>query len=207
MTKQEYRIAICHILSDLLKEPQDIVGGVKQQDIDFLHGAFQAIQCRIEQKNYQMWPLLSEDINKLKQAFNQSFVYPIEKRILPVESIYRQWTLDSTFDVPFAREKGYLMSDFAMHMQALYGQYQLSIPDEYSSMPDHLCLELEFYAFLLEHESKERQNVFVNEHLNWVNELCQDAVERNISRFYLQVIRVIAGFLEHEINSAKRQSH
>lgn len=203
MSIEEYRIAVYHLLSDVLKEPEEGYEGVQQRDVDFLETAFQKLQYSIERIKYESWPVLSSDASALKNDYRLSFTYPLGKRILPVESIYRQWTLDPTFEVPFAKEKGYLMSDFALHMQALYTRYNLSIPQEYEGMPDHLCLELEFCAFLLENESRERQDVFINEHLNWVEELYQDAVKQDIPMFYQQVIKVVAEFLKCEMHSKK----
>ncbi|MBP2639879.1 MAG: Nitrate reductase delta subunit [Firmicutes bacterium] len=203
---ERYRIAIYHMLSDALKEPGKDYEGVQQKNVDFLETAFQTLQYSIDRANYQSWPELASDVSALKNDYRLSFIYPVEKRVLPVESIYRQWTFDPTVEVPFAKEKGYLMSDFALHMQALYVQYNLSIPQEYDSMPDHLCLELEFCAFLLAHESKERQAVFIKEHLSWVEELYQDAVKQDIPMFYQQVIKVIAEFLKYEMHSSEKQT-
>lgn len=201
MNSQEYRVNICHILSEALKEPRNEFGDEQQDIVDFFQKAFEVLQYPIASESYASWPKLSRDINILKNDYRLSFLYPVVNRVLPIESIYRQWTLDDTAEVPFAKEKGHLMSDFALHMQALYNQYQLSIPKEYSSMPDHLCLELEFYAFLLENENPERQKVFINEHLNWVDELYQDGVKQDIPLFYRQVIGVIAEFLKYEKQS------
>lgn len=202
MNRQEYRIIIYQVLSDALKEPREEFWGEQQKIADFLYTAFQALQYPIECKSYQLWPILSSDISVLKNDYRQSFIYPVMKRVLPIESIYRQWTLDNTSEMPFAKEKGYLMSDFALHMQALYAQYQLSIPEEYTSMPDHLCLELEFCAFLIENKDREHHTIFINEHLNWVDELYQDAVKQDIPIFYRQVIQVIAEFLKYEMQSS-----
>lgn len=202
MTRQEYRTAIYQILSDALKEPNAEFGGEQQKNAEFLYTAFQALQYPIDCVSYQLWPALSSDISSLQNDYRRSFLYPVANRVLPIESIYRQWTLDNTSEMPFAKEKGYLMSDFALHMQALYAQYQLSIPEEYTSMPDHLCLELEFCAFLIENTSRESQTVFINEHLNWVDELYQDAVKQDIPVFYRQVIQVIAEFLKYEMQSS-----
>lgn len=202
MNRQEYRITIYQILSEALKEPREEFGEEQQKIADFLYTAFQALQYPINCESYRLWPALSRDISVLKNDYRLSFLYPVVNRVLPIESIYRQWTFDNTSEVPFAKEKGYLMSDFALHMQALYAQYQLNIPEEYTSMPDHLCLELEFCAFLIENESREHQNVFINEHFNWVEELYQDAVKQEIPLFYRQVIQVTAEFLKYEMQSS-----
>ena len=201
MNRREYRITIYQILSEALKEPRGAFGDEQEDIVDFLQSAFKALQYPIDSESYQSWPKLSKDINSLKNDYRLSFLYPAVNRVLPIESIYMQWTFDETAEVPFAKEKGHLMSDFALHMQALYKQYQLSIPEEYGSMPDHLCLELEFYAFLLENENLERQKVFMNEHLNWVDQLYQDAVKQDIPMFYRQVIQVITEFLKYEKQS------
>jgi len=206
MNRQDYRIIIYHILSDALKEPQEEWGEKQQKIAEFLYTAFEALQYPIDCEIYRLWPILTSDISLLKNDYRRSFLYPVVNRVLPVESIYRQWTLDHTCEMPFAKDKGYLMSDFALHMQALYTQYQLGIPEEYSSMPDHLSLELEFCAFLVENEGRERQTVFIKEHLNWVDELYQDAIKQDIPLFYRQVIQMIVAFLQYEMQSSESLS-
>jgi len=201
MNRQEYRIAVYQILADALKEPGKEFAGVPETNADFLQEAFQVLQYPIDRAMYQLWTSLSSNPSELKRDYLLSFIYPLDKRVLPVESIYRQWTLDQTVEVPFAKEKGYLMSDFALHMKALYSQYQLSIPEEFSSMPDHLCLELEFCGFLLENETTTRQAIFIHEHLNWVDALYEDALKQDIPMFYRQLIQLIAEFLKYERHS------
>ena len=201
MTHLEYRINVYHILAAGLKDPCESDILEMQERVTFLQEAFQALQYPITGNLYQNWPVLGGDIRTLRENYRRSFIYPPEQRIMPVESIYRQWTLDPSAEVPFARDKGYLMSDFALHMQALYEQYQLSIPGEYRGLPDHLCLELEFCAFLLENESPARQEQFLREHLNWVDELHRDAVKQAIPEFYRQTIQLTAEFLKCESQS------
>lgn len=134
----------------------------------------------------------------LPVAYTRSFIFPMEHRVVPVESVYRVWTKDSTANVSFAHSKGYLMGDSALHMRHLYELYALTLPVEYESFPDHLCLELEFASLLLQRGESDKYAMFLREHLDWVPELAQEAVEKEIPLFYRLVLQALDSFLTAE---------
>jgi TorA maturation chaperone TorD len=160
----------------------------------YFYEVFKSLAYNIPLANYEGLAQAVKDIAEQRNLYYQS----LEGKLLPVESIYRQWTFDRTAEVPFAKEKGYLMSDAALHMNALYQQYGLEIPEDYSGMPDHLCLEFEFMAFLVENETLEKQTLFLNEHLDWLEEFYQTAVEKGITGFYAILLKLAIAFTAKE---------
>ena len=195
------RITICQILSEILKEPSSELISDLPAMTAALREAFAVLGYNIPLAYYQDWPQLAGDASELQRHYFDSFFYPNELRVVPVESIYRQWTFDESAQVPFAKEKGYLMSDAALHMKSLYDQLGLVVPPEYQSSPDHLCLELEFAALLLEQGQTEWYKTFVHDHLTWVEELRQDAAKNGIYRLYRDVIAVTAEYISCELQT------
>lgn len=194
-----HRITVYQILSEALKEPtEDFIRDLPVMTAA-LKEAFHTLGYRIPLISYQDWPILAGTPQELLHRYYGSFFYPNENRVVPVESIYRQWTFDETAQVPFAKEKGYLMSDAALHMKTLYAQMGLTVPAEYDSSPDHLCLECEFAALLLTEKKLDWYGTFVKDHLAWVHELYDDAVNNNIDRFYREVITVTRQFIDCEL--------
>ena len=167
--------------------------------VDFLAQAFLEIGYDLPAALYEDWPALLPDLATASAAYRQSFVFPVHSRVLPVESVYRRWTSDASAEVPFAAEKGLLLSDHALHMKDLYEAFGISLPTEYESMPDHLCLELEFAALLLEHDEETKYGVFIAEHLNWLKDLVAEAEQKEIPDYYLQLIKLTAQFLAKEL--------
>lgn len=206
MDKQEYRVGLYTLFAEMLKEPTVEFVQELPDMAQYCREAFAALGYNIPLVAYQGWGRWSGNIQALKDAYLRAFIFPPDRRLVPVESIYRQWTFDETAEVPIAKEKGYLMSDAALHMMELYKQYGLEIPREFQSMPDHLCLELEFAAFLLERESAERQAVYIRDHLDWVGDLYQDALNLDIPQFYREVVYVISLFLAHELQAITEES-
>lgn len=134
----------------------------------------------------------------LQAEFARSFLFPVETRVVPVESIYRPWTVDPTATMSFAHSKGYLLGDAAHHMKHLYELYGLNVPAELNPVPDHLCLQLEFAALLLKRGEIDNYFTFIKEHLSWVVELVQEAAEKQIPMFYRLLLQSLAEFLSHE---------
>ena len=82
----------------------------------------------------------------------------------------------------------------------LYKQYGLKKNNTYSDlMEDHIALELEFMAELIEKGDCETQLSFINSHLlNWIPEFLADIDRYAAQDFYKALGRITLGFLQME---------
>ena len=204
MSQTPLRRDIYLLLSEAFKQPTEAFIAEQPAMVDFLALAFLEIGYDLPAALYEDWPALLPDLATASAAYRQSFVFPVHSRVLPVESVYRRWTSDASAEVPFAAEKGLLLSDHALHMKDLYEAFGISLPTEYESMPDHLCLELEFAALLLEHHQEEKYALFLAEHLDWLDDLVAEAEQKELPDYYRQLIRLTAQFLAQELRRHKR---
>ena len=199
MSQTPLRRDIYLLLSEAFKQPTEAFIAEQPAMVDFLAQAFLEIGYDLPAALYEDWPALLPDLATATAAYRQSFVFPVHSRVLPVESVYRRWTSDASAEVPFAAEKGLLLSDHALHMKDLYEAFGISLPAEYESMPDHLCLELEFAALLLEHHQEEKYALFLAEHLDWLDDLVAEAEQKAVPDYYRQLIKLTAQFLAQEL--------
>ncbi len=150
--------------------------------------------------NFEMHNVFSEqlpDLAELKTCWRED-ISPRQGMVKPVESIYKVWTTDPSCEMPFADEKGYLMSDWAQHMKHILDQIGKNIPEELQSMPDYIVLELELMSILVEKDLEERQGMFLEHHLDWMPDLRQEAEKHQISEFYREVINLAEEFVREE---------
>ena len=199
MTQNSLRREVYLLLSEAFKQPTEQFIAEQPAMVDFLARSFQQLGHDLPGDLYENWPALLPDLPSATAAYRQSFLFPVHSRVVPVESVYRRWTSDASAEVPFAAEKGLLLSDHALHMKDLYQTFGITIPEEYESMPDHLCLELEFAALLLEHDAETKYGVFIAEHLNWLADLVAEAEQKELPDYYLQLIKLTAQFLTLEL--------
>ena len=199
MTRNSLRREIYLLLSEAFKQPTAAFVAEQPAIARFLEQSLQELNYPLPRKLYEDWPALLPDLSTATASYRQSFMFPVHSRVLPVESVYRRWTSDASAEVPFAAEKGLLLSDHALHMKDLYEAFGISLPTEYESMPDHLCLELEFAALLLEHQETEKFALFLTEHLDWLEDLVAEAEQKEIPDYYLQLIKLTAQFLAQEL--------
>ncbi len=193
-----YRRDLYHAFSELLKEPANETIQELPDIVAFVAEAFSVLNCPAPPELLQDWPVPAAELAALTKAYCQSFYSPSETRVLPLESVYRPWTNDQSATMPGAHDRGYLLSDAAVHMLALYDIYGLTLPESYHASPDHLCLQLEFAAHLIDLGQEDRLQIFLAEHLDWVQELSADAAKAPIAPFYRRVIALTARFLDHE---------
>lgn len=199
MNARLLRREVTLILSEAFKQPTEQFVAEQRAISDFLSQAFAKLDYEISAALFENWPDLLPDLPTATAAFRQSFLFPLPSRVVPVESIYRRWTVDASSEVSFAAEKGLLLSDHGLHMKALFDSYGISIPTLYQSMPDHICLELEFAALLLEQNDEMKYRLFIAEHLNWLDDLAAEAEKLEIADYYLQLIKLTAQFLTLEL--------
>lgn len=110
------------------------------------------------------------------------------KAAFPYESIY------TAFDSAFG---GSLQQNLA----ALYAAKGLSMrEDMFKIMEDHIGLELNYMAYLLEEDAPtEEQKTFFNDHLiNWALLFTADVYRYAERDFYKAIARITTGFLEAE---------
>ena len=140
----------------------------------------------------------------LKDEYRKLFFGPLPPYIIPVESAYKEWTKDPRCKLAIAGEKGYLMGDSAIDMIQRYQAHGIVIPEKYSSMPDHIALELEYMAFLCRNEDREKQREFLASHLNWVGELVNDIKDIKVdTKFYSAGAEITALIIFRSMQASK----
>ncbi|WP_280770317.1 TorD/DmsD family molecular chaperone [Salipaludibacillus daqingensis] len=132
--------------------------------------------------------------HNLQKQFMKAFSGISKPFTPPVESLYKQWSADTASAKPLASKKGYYMGDSALHMKHLLHHYQLDIPENFTMTPDHLVIELEFYAFLIE-EDMDAAMTFRDEHLNWISDFEAALQQLNDIPFYQEVTKRLSQLL------------
>lgn len=137
--------------------------------------------------SYEEWVLL----------YNRCFLGVEKPFALPVESIYKAWTEDETFQVPFKNQKGYLMGDSALHVQHILESFGLDIPPEYNMMPDHLVILLDLLTFLLNQNLETEAQQLIQDHFDWLPDLQKAIKELPVNgEIYIEVLEVLINILD-----------
>ncbi len=193
--ENELREKMYLVFASLFREPdQEIFEDIKSG----LHNKI--TQNYFGQKSFDIHMPAFESTNNLKEMLKlwRNNICPEEGKIRPIESIYKVWTLDNSYDLPFAKDKGYLMSDWALHIKHLFNEFELEIPEDYQAMPDYICFELEFMSLLIAEDLKEEQKLFLLHHLDWIPDLREEAEEKEIAAEYFSIIKILEIFLKLE---------
>ncbi len=137
-------------------------------------------------------------LRELKKEYDRLFSDTGRERISLVESFYKSWTQDPHCPLPFAKEKGFLMGDSALHLLALFQQCGIEVSDSFKGMPDHLILELEFLSYLYQRAENEAIERFIKDHLDWIPFLKEACEKAHAHSFYISLIDVLNLFILKE---------
>lgn len=85
---------------------------------------------------------------------------------MPVESLYKAWSAQP--GNAFGASRGLYMGDAAHHLIAVYAKLAIDVPIAFASMPDHLTLQLELVALLLEVGGDKAVRSLVSDHFDWL---------------------------------------
>ncbi|MCL6574224.1 MAG: molecular chaperone TorD family protein [Bacillus sp. (in: Bacteria)] len=139
---------------------------------------------------------------ELKQM-QEIYVESIGGTAVPIESIYKQWTTDRTCNLPFAKSKGYLLGDSALHIRFILEEFDIEIPKEYKNKPDHLAILLELLGYFIENAEAAFTSQFLVDHFDWLDEFAARLEALPGNQFYLQVTRLLQQIL-HSLKSNYR---
>jgi len=126
---------------------------------------------------------------------------PVKPLAEPIESLHKVWTTDQSCELPIANQKGYLMGDWAHHMQELLVESGFEIPPQFAHCPDHLILELEFASLLVEGASAETLTDFAEHHFDWLEDLHETAKNKNVPEIYQDLYKLCSQYVKADVGS------
>jgi TorA maturation chaperone TorD len=146
---------------------------------------------------------------RLEAEYNRLFADPEGERISLVESTYKPWTTDKGCGMVFAGSKGLVRGDPALHMEEVYRQLALEVPEEYRATPDHLVMELELLGLLFRVADREQIKRFVEDHLDWIPDLLKELKRVEAHSFYRNGVELVRLFLERGMDdrNSRRKRH
>jgi TorA maturation chaperone TorD len=149
-----------------------------------------------------------EDLHsELQREYHRLFSGVGEESVSLIESPYKPWTQDGECRLPFARGKGLLKADSALHMEAIFQSSGVEVPEPFRGCPDHVVLELEFLSALYAEATDREVRQFIQDHLEWIPHLKKELVRFQPHPFYLSAVELLDLFLKHERDRLERIDH
>ena len=145
-------------------------------------------------------------LNDLKEEYYRLFSDTGEERISLVESCYKPWTQDPHCSLPFAKEKGFLMGDSAIHLSTLFQHCGLEVAELFKGMPDHILIELEFLSYLYREAGDVEIKKFIKDHLDWIPFLKESFEKARAHPFYISLIEILDLFINQEKGRLEKKS-
>jgi len=199
----------CQILSSLFCPPDQ--GMVEQLSQGHLHAFFKSYVQSWEGEIEILKGFLTQSppqilLRDFKEEHHRLFSDTGKERISLVESFYKPWTQDPHCSLPFAKEKGFLMGDSAIHLSTLFQHCGLEVAEPFKGMPDHILIELEFLSYLYREAGDREIKRFIEDHLDWVPFLKESFEKAHAHPFYISLIEVLDLFISREKSRLEKKS-
>lgn len=182
--KKESLQELLLILAEFFKYPtEDFYNALQSGDLEKEMNNY----LNLISSNYKPFriPFKFNSYQELQDIYRRCFLGPSEPFAPAIESLYKPWTTDTTFDSPIAGQTGYLYGDSAIHLKYLYERYGINIPKEYENIPDHLTLLLEFLVLLIQLDQPELVTQYINDHFDWLDSFIQKLKKNQNSQLYV----------------------
>lgn len=179
------------ILADLYKLPtREIWNEMMEQDL------LKKLEASIKDHYniaLSLEEVLPENYAEFQELYRSSIGSTQTAAALPIESLYKPWTQDETCTLPFARDKGYVLGDSALHINYLLEKLKIEIPVELQGMPDHLAILLELLAYFIELAPEHFIAEFMDDHFDWLDEFESQLSAATEHLFYQRLTRLLIG--------------
>ncbi|OEH84399.1 hypothetical protein BHU72_09270 [Desulfuribacillus stibiiarsenatis] len=194
------------LLSELIKPPtkrffQDLTHGALEVEMEILS---KGIGYTFEKNSLSEQQFLNFDDYHAQYTKVFNNVASEQISCAPIESLYKPWTQDPTAGVSWAKEKGFLYGDPALHIESIYNALKLTIPTGYEKKPDHLGLMLELAAILVDVTDEEYQLQFMKDHFDWLEEYIKVLESKSKHTFFINCIEIIQKFITWDMNRMER---
>jgi TorA maturation chaperone TorD len=199
----------CQILSSLFCFPDEAV--MEQVNQGLLYGFFKDVVRSWGGEIEILKGFLTQSppqlfLKDLGEEYYRLFSDTGSERISLVESFYKRWTQDPHCPLPFAKEKGFLMGDSAVHLSTLFQQCGMEVAGPFRGMPDHVVIELEFLSHLYQEAGDREIKSFLEDHLDWIPSLRESIENGHAHPFYISLIEVLDLFVDVEKERLEKKS-
>ena len=199
----------CQILSSLFCPPDQ--GMVEQLSQGHLHAFLKSYVQSWEGEIGILKGFLTQNptqilLRDLKEEYHRLFSDTGDERISLVESFYKPWTHDPHCSLPFAKGKGFLMGDSAVHLSTLFQHCGLKIAEPFKGMPDHIIIELEFLSYLYREAGDVEIKRFIKDHLDWIPFFKESVEKARAHPFYISLIEILDLFINQEKGRLEKKS-
>ena len=150
-----------------------------------------------------------EMLENLAIEYTQLFVGP-GKHISPHESVHHKKE---------GVQSGQLWGELTAQVKGIIESSGLEYESEYTGMPDHISVELEFMQQVVQHEAQaweadddetallclENEKNFVDQHLlGWIPDFCEKVIKTAEMPFYREMAGLTRSFIEFEKQELKK---
>jgi TorA maturation chaperone TorD len=199
----------CQILSSLFCPPDQEM--VEQLNQGHLHAFFKSYVRSWEGEIEILKGFLTQSptqifLKDLKEEHHRLFSDTGNERISLVESFYKPWTHDPRCCLPFAKEKGFLMGDSAVHLSTIFQHCGLEVAGPFKGTPDHILIELEFLSYLYQEAGEVEIKRFIKDHLDWIPFLKESFEKARAHPFYISLIEILDLFINQEKGRLEKKS-
>jgi TorA maturation chaperone TorD len=203
------KVFLCQILSSLFCPPDEAV--MEQVNQGHLYGFFKDVVHSWGEEIEILKGFLTQHapqlfLKDLKEEYHRLFSDTGNERISLVESFYKPWTQDPHCPLPFAKERGFLMGDSAVHLSTLFQQCGMEVAEPFKGMPDHMVIELEFLSHLYQEAGDREIKSFLEDHLDWIPSLRESIENGHAHPFYISLIEVLDLFVDLEKKRLEKES-
>lgn len=98
---------------------------------------------------------------------NEVFVAGMPFAAVPVESLYKPWS--TAPGNAFGAQKGLYLGESARHIQSVFAQLDIEVPERFTATPDHLSLLIELLATFLEAGNRTAAANLASDHFDWLS--------------------------------------
>jgi TorA maturation chaperone TorD len=201
---------LCQILSSLFCPPDQ--GVMEQVNRGHLYGFFKDVVQSWGGEIEILKGFLTQSpppilLQELKDDYDRLFSDTGNERISLVESFYKPWTQDPHCSLPFAKERGFLRGDSAVHLSTLFRQCGIEVSGPFKGMPDHLVIELEFLSYLYQEAGDREIKRFIEDHVDWIHFLREGFERAHAHPFYVSLIEVLDLFINFEKRRLEKETY
>lgn len=181
-------VDMAYLLADMFGRPGELSAEQAGRILDYCARSKNLNPCETNPELAEFMNLWFSDIDLLAQGDN---TLSLE------ESVYKPWTTRNNH--PLKGVTGLSYGDSAAHMKKVLSSFGMSLDHRYGLTPDSLSTLFEFLGFLLENRPVNEVVTFCRDHLDWLDNLRDKAIEKKAGAALLSAIMAAIFFIEEVV--------